>query len=110
MSPDNRQFGVAAQIRVIQDVPLFRCKVKRVAVGRLLAAVERIDLVVGILHPLAPVQERTEEVHDVDDGRVGQRLGLMVDEHTSGIKFGMFLTQQVFICDIIPGNRSSVPM
>ena len=48
------------------------------------------------------MQERTEEVHDVDDGRVGQRLGLMVDEHTSGIKFGMFLTQQVFICDIIP--------
>lgn len=69
--PDDRKFGVVAQIRIVQDIPLFGCKVERVAVCRFLAAVEGIDLVVAVLHPLAPVQEGAEEVHDIDDGRVG---------------------------------------
>ena len=69
--PDDSQFRAVAQVCVVQDIPLFRCEVERVAVGRLLAAINCIDFVVGILHSLAPVQERAEKVHGIDDGRVG---------------------------------------
>ena len=70
--PDDGQLRTVTQVRVIQDVPLFRSKKERVAIGGLLAAIEGIDLVVGILHLLAPVQEGAEQVHDVDDGRAGR--------------------------------------
>ena len=100
--PDDSQFRAVAQIRVVQDIPLFRCEVERVAIGRLLAAINCIDFVVGILHSLAPVQERAEKVHDIDDGRVGERLGLVVDEHTGSIEVGVFLPQPVLVHDIIP--------
>lgn len=70
--PDDGQLRVVAQVCVIQDVPLFGSEEERVAVGRLLATVEGIDLVVGILHLLAPVQEGAEQVHGVDDGRAGE--------------------------------------
>ena len=43
---DNRQFRIVVQVCIVQNIPLFRCKVERVAVCRLLAAIERIDLVV----------------------------------------------------------------
>ena len=69
--PDDSQFRAVAQVRIVQDIPLFRCEVERVAVGRLLASIDSIDFVVGILHSLAPVQERAEKVHGIDDGRVG---------------------------------------
>ena len=91
--PDNRQFGIVSQVRIVQDIPLVRCKVEGIAVGRFLAAIEGIDLVVGILHPLAPVQEGAEEVHDVDDGRIGKRLWLVVDKHTGSVEVGMLLTK-----------------
>ncbi len=100
--PDDGQFRAVAQISVIQDVPLFRSEKERVAVCRLLATVESIDLVVGILHFLAPVQESAEKVHDVDDGRTGKRPRLVVDEHAGSIEVGIFLPQQVFVYDIIP--------
>ena len=99
---DGGQFRVVAQIRIIQDVPLFGSEVERISIGRFLASVEGIDLVVGIFHFLAPVQEGTEEIHYVDDGRVGKRPGLVVDEHAGSIEIGVFLPQQVFIRDIIP--------
>ena len=66
--PDDGQLRAVTQVCIIKNIPLFGCKVEGITVGRLLAAVERIDLVVGILHLLAPVQKGTEEVHDVDDG------------------------------------------
>ena len=100
--PDDSQFRAVAQIRVVQDIPLFRCEVERVAIGRLLAAINCIDFVVGILHSLAPVQERAEKVHDIDDGRVGERLGLVVDEHTGNIKVRILLAEQVLIGDVLP--------
>ena len=100
--PDDGQFRAVAQISVIQDVPLFRCEVERVAVGGFLAAVEGIDLVVGILHLLAPVQEGAEQVHDVDDGRAGKRPRPVVDEHAGSIEVGVFLPQLVLVHDIIP--------
>lgn len=77
---DDGQLRVVAQVCVIQDVSFFGSEEKRVAVGRLLATVEGIDLVVGILHLLAPVQESAEKVHDVDDGRTGKRPRTVVDE------------------------------
>ena len=46
--PDDGQFRAVVQIRVIQDVPLFRCEEERVAIGGFLAAVEGIDPVVGM--------------------------------------------------------------
>ena len=70
--PDYGQLRVVAQVRIVEDVPLFGSEEERVAVGRLLAAVKHIDLVVGILHLLAPVQEGAEQVHGVDDGRAGE--------------------------------------
>ena len=100
--PDDSQFRAVAQIRVVQDIPLFRCEVERVAIGRLLAAINCIDFVVGILHSLAPVQERAEKVHDIDDGRVGERLGLVVDEHTGNIKVRILLAEQVLVGDVLP--------
>ena len=100
--PDDGQLRVVAQVRVIQDVPLFRSEVERVAVSGLLAAVEGIDPVVGILHLLAPVQEGAEQVHDVDDGRTGKRPRPVVDEHAGSIEVGVFLPQLVLVHDIIP--------
>ena len=100
--PDDRQFRMNTQIRIVQDIPFLRSKVERISVCRFLAAIECIHLIVGILHPLAPVQECTEEVHDIDDGRVGERLGLVVDKYAGSIELRILLTQQIFICDIIP--------
>ena len=99
---DDGQFRVVAQVCVIQDVSFFGSEEERVAVGRLLAAVEHIDLVVGILHLLAPVQESAEKVHDVDDGRAGKRPRSVVDEQTGSVEVGIFLPQQVFVHHIIP--------
>ena len=100
--PYDGQLRAVAQVRVIQDVPFFRSEEERVAVGRLLAAVEGIDLVVGILHLLAPVQEGAEQVHDVDDGRAGKRPRPVVDERAGCIEVWMLLPQPVLVHDIIP--------
>lgn len=100
--PYDSQFRTVAQIRVIQDVPLFRCEEERVAVGRLLTAVEGIDLVVGILHLLAPVQEGAEQVHGVDDGSAGKRSRPVVDERAGSVEAWVFLPQPVLVHDIIP--------
>lgn len=100
--PDDGQFRVVVQVRIVEDVPLFRSEEERVAVGGLLAAVEGIDPVVGILHLLAPVQEGAELVHDVDDGRAGKRPRPVVDEHTGSIEVGVLLPQLVLVHDIIP--------
>ena len=100
--PYDGQLRVIAQVRIVENVPLFRCEVERVAVGGLLAAVEGIDLIVGILHLLAPVQEGAEKVHDVDDGRAGKWPRLAVDEHAGSIEVGVFLPQPVLVHDIIP--------
>ena len=100
--PYDGQLRVVAQVRIVENVPLFRCEVERVAVGGLLAAVEGIDLVVGILHLLAPVQEGAEQVHGVDDGRAGKRPRPVVDEHEGSIEAGVFLPQPVLVYDIIP--------
>ena len=100
--PYDGQLRVVAQVRIVENVPLFRCEVERVAVGGLLAAVEGIDPVVGILHLLAPVQEGAEQVHDVDDGRAGKRPRPVVDEHAGSIEVGVFLPQPVLVHDIIP--------
>ena len=78
--PYDGQLRVVAQVRIVENIPLFRSEEERVAVGGLLAAVEGIDLVVGILHLLAPVQEGAEKVHDFDDGRTGKRPRTVVDE------------------------------
>ena len=100
--PYDGQLRVAAQVRIVENVPLFRSEEERVAVDGLLAAVEGIDLVVGILHLLAPVQEGAEEVHGVDDGRAGKWPRPVVDEHTGSIEVGVFLPQLVLVHDIIP--------
>ena len=100
--PYDGQFRVVVQVRIVEDVPLFRSKEERVAIGGLLAAVEGIDPVVGILHLLAPVQEGAEQVHDVDDGRAGKRPRPVVDEHAGSIEVGVFLTKFVLVHDIIP--------
>ena len=100
--PYDGQLRVVAQVRIVENVPLFRCEVERVAVGGLLAAVEGIDLIVGILHLLAPVQEGAEQVHDVDDGRAGKWPRPVVDEHAGSIEVGVFLPQPVLVHDIIP--------
>ena len=100
--PDDGQLRAVTQVRIVEDVPLFRSKKERVAIGGLLAAVEGIDLVVGILHLLAPVQEGAEQVHDVDDGRAGKRPRPVVDEHTGSIEVGVLLPQLVLVHDIIP--------
>ena len=100
--PDDGQFRAVVQIRVIQDVPLFRCEEERVAIGGFLAAVEGIDPVVGILHLLAPVQEGAELVHDVDDGRAGKRPRPVVDEHAGSVEVWILLPQPVLVHDIIP--------
>ena len=100
--PDDSQLRAVTQVRIVEDVPLFRSKKERVAIGGLLAAVEGIDLVVGILHLLAPVQEGAEQVHDVDDGRAGKRPRPVVDEHAGSIEVGVFLPQPVLVHDIIP--------
>ena len=83
---DDGQPRAVVQVRVIQDVPLFRSEEERVAVGGLLAAVEGIDFIVGILHLLAPVQEGAEKVHGVDDGRAGKRPRPVVDERAGCIE------------------------
>ena len=100
--PDDGQLRTVTQVRVIQDVPLFRSKKERVAIGGLLAAIEGIDLVVGILHLLAPVQEGAEQVHDVDDGRAGKRPRPVVNERAGCIEVWMLLPQLVLVHDIIP--------
>ena len=100
--PYDGQLRVAAQVRIVENVPLFRSEEERVAVDGLLAAVEGIDLVVGILHLLAPVQEGAEEVHGVDDGRAGKRPRPVVDEHAGSIEVGVLLPQPVLVHDIIP--------
>lgn len=100
--PYDGQFRVVAQVRIVENVPLFRSEEERVAVDGLLAAVEGIDLVVGIFHLLAPVQEGAELVHDVDDGRAGKRPRPVVDEHTGSIEVGVLLPQFVLVHDIIP--------
>ena len=100
--PYDGQFRVVAQVRIVENVPLFRSEEERVAVDGLLAAVEGIDLVVGILHLLAPVQEGAEQVHNVDDGRTGKRPRPVVDEHTGSIEVGVLLPQLVLVHDIIP--------
>ena len=48
------------------------------------------------------MQERAEKVHDIDDGRVGERLGLVVDEHTGNIKVRILLAEQVLVGDVLP--------
>ena len=100
--PYDGQLRVVAQVRIVENVPLFRSEEERVAVDGLLAAVEGIDLVVGIFHLLAPVQEGAELVHDVDDGRAGKRPRPVVDERAGSIEVGMFLPQPVLVHDIIP--------
>ena len=100
--PYDGQLRVVAQVRIVENVPLFRCEVERVAVGGLLAAVEGIDLIVGILHLLAPVQEGAEQVHDVDDGRAGKRPRPVVDERAGSIEVWILLPQPVLVHDIIP--------
>ena len=100
--PYDGQLRVVAQVRIVENVPLFRCEVERVAVGGLLAAVEGIDLIVGILHLLAPVQEGAEQVHDVDDGRTGKRPRSVVDERAGCIEVWILLPQPVLVHDIIP--------
>ena len=100
--PYDGQPRVVAQVRIVENVPLFRSEEERVAVSGLLAAVEGIDLVVGILHLLAPVQEGAEQVHGVDDGRAGKRPRLVVDERAGSIEVGMLLPQLVLVHDIIP--------
>ena len=100
--PYDGQLRAVAQVRVIQDIPFFRSEVERVAVGGLLAAIEGIDLVVGILHLLAPVQEGAEQIHDVDDGRAGKRSRPVVDEQAGSVEVGMFLPQLVLVHHIIP--------
>lgn len=99
---DDGQPRVVVQVRVIQDVPLFRSEEERVAVGGLLAAVEGIDFIVGILHLLAPVQEGAEKVHGVDDGRAGKRPRPVVDERAGCIEVWILLPQPVLVHDIIP--------
>lgn len=99
---DDGQLRVVVQVCVIKDVSFFGSEEERVAVGRLLTAVEGIDLVVGIPHLLAPVQEGAEQIHDVDDGRAGKRSRPVVDEHAGSVEVGMFLPQQVFVHHIIP--------
>jgi len=99
---DDGQFRAVAQVRIVEDIPLFGSEEERVAVGRFLAAVEHIDLIVGILHLLAPVQEGAEQVHDVDDGRTGKRPRSVVDEHAGSIEVGVFLPQLVLVHHIIP--------
>jgi len=100
--PDDVQFRVVAQVRIVENIPLFRSEEERVAVGGLLAAVEGIDPVVGILHLLAPVQEGAEQVHGVDDGRAGKRPRPVVDERAGCIEVWMLLPQPVLVYDIIP--------
>ena len=100
--PDDVQFRVVAQVRIVENIPLFRSEVEGVAVGGLLAAVEGIDLIVGILHLLAPVQEGAEQVHGVDDGRAGKRPRPVVDERAGCIEVWMLLPQPVLVYDIIP--------
>ncbi len=100
--PDDGQLGVVAQVRIVENVPLFGSEEERVAVGRLLAAVKHIDLVVGIFHLLAPVQEGAEKVHGVDDGRAGKRSRPVVDKRAWSIEVWIFLPQQVFVHHIIP--------
>ena len=100
--PDDGQLRAVAQVRVIQDVPFFRSEEERVAVDGLLAAVEGIDPVVGILHLLAPVQEGAEKVHGVDDGRAGKRPRPVVDEHAGSVEVWILLPQPVLVHDIIP--------
>ena len=100
--PYDGQLRVVAQVRIVENIPLFRSEEERVAVGGLLAAVEGIDLVVGILHLLAPVQEGAEKVHDVDDGRTGKRPRTVVDERAGCIEVWMLLPQPVLVHDIIP--------
>ena len=99
---DDGQLRVVVQVCVIKDVSFFGSEEERVAVGRLLAAVEGIDLVIGIFHLLAPVQESAEKVHDVDDGRAGKCPRPVVDEQAGSIEVGIFLPQQVFVHHIIP--------
>ena len=99
---DDGQLRVVAQVRIVENVPLFRCEVERVAVGGLLAAVEGIDFIVGILHLLAPVQEGAEKVHGVDDGRAGKRPRPVVDERAGCIEVWILLPQTVLVHDIIP--------
>ena len=99
---DDGQLRVVAQVRIVEDVSFFGSEEERIAVGRLLATVEGIDLVVGILHLLAPVQESAEKVHDVDDGRTGKRPRTMVDEHAGSVEVGVFLPQFVLVHHIIP--------
>ena len=99
---DDGQPRAVVQVRVIQDVPLFRSEEERVAVGGLLAAVEGIDFIVGILHLLAPVQEGAEQVHGVDDGRAGKRPRPVVDERAGCIEVWILLPQPVLVHDIIP--------
>ena len=99
---DDGQLRVVVQVCVIKDVSFFGSEEERVAVGRLLTAVEGIDLVVGIPHLLAPVQEGAEQIHDVDDGRAGKRSRPVVDEQAGSVEVGMFLPQQVFVHHIIP--------
>lgn len=100
--PYDGQLRAVVQVRVIQDVPLFRSEEERVAVGGLLAAVEGIDFIVGILHLLAPVQEGAEKVHGVDDGRAGKRPRPVVDERAGCIEVWILLPQPVLVHDIIP--------
>ena len=99
---DDGQLRVVVQVCVIKDVSFFGSEEERVAVGRLLTAVEGIDLVVGIPHLLAPVQEGAEQIHDVDDGRAGKWPRPVVDEHAGSIEVGVFLPQPVLVHDIIP--------
>ena len=100
--PYDGQLRAVVQVRVIQDVPLFRSEEERVAVGGLLAAVEGIDFIVGILYLLAPVQEGAEKVHGVDDGRAGKRPRPVIDERAGCIEVWILLPQPVLVYDIIP--------
>ena len=100
--PYDGQLRVAAQVRIVENVPLFRSEEERVAVGGLLAAVEGIDFIVGILHLLAPVQEGAEKVHGVDDGRAGKRPRPVIDERAGCIEVWILLPQPVLVHDIIP--------
>ena len=99
---DDGQLRVVVQVCVIKDVSFFGSEEERVAVGRLLTAVEGIDFIVGILHLLAPVQEGAEKVHGVDDGRAGKRPRPVVDERAGCIEVWILLPQPVLVHDIIP--------
>ncbi|UKI17788.1 MAG: hypothetical protein L6V80_06595 [Bacteroidales bacterium] len=101
--PDDSQFRAVAQVRVVQDIPLFRCEVERVAVGRLLAAINCIDFVVGILsfslHQCRNVQKRFMILMTVV---LERGLDLWLMSMRGSIKVRILLAEQVLVGDVLP--------